>query len=225
MPDITKDTWTKVDDYFAALLAPHDPVLDGVLAANRAAKLPAIDVSPLQGKFLDLLVRLTGAKRILEIGTLGAYSTICMARGAGENGNVVTLEASPAHAEVALANLTAAGLRDRVSVKVGRAIETLPMVQQEASAPFDFIFIDADKRSNPAYLEWALRLSRPGSVIVVDNVVRDGRVLDAGTDDADIQGIRKFAEMLAAEPRLSSTALQTVGAKGYDGFTISLVLS
>jgi len=220
-----KDTWIKVDDYFAALLAPQDEALLGTIAANAAAGLPAIDVAPVQGKFLNLLVRIAGAKRILEIGTLGGYSTICLARAAGENGHVVTLEYNPAHAEVALANLSAAGLLGRVQVKVGKAIDNLPLVQQEMSAPFDFIFIDADKRSNPEYLEWALRLSRPGSVIVVDNVVRGGRVLEADSDNEDIQGIRRFAEMLANEPRLSSTALQTVGAKGYDGFSISLVVS
>jgi predicted O-methyltransferase YrrM len=220
-----QDTWHKVDEYFAGLLAPHDEALDATIAANRKAGLPAIDVAPVQGKFLHLLVRIAGAKRILEIGTLGGYSTICLARAAGEQGKVVTLEYSPQHAEVALANLAAANVLSRVEVKVGPALESLPLVQQEASAPFDFIFIDADKRNNPAYLEWALKLSRPGSVIVVDNVVRDGRVLEADSDSEDIQGIRRFAEMLANEPRLSSTALQTVGVKGYDGFSISLVVS
>jgi len=185
--------------------------------------LPAIDVSPLQGKFLDLLIRIAGAKRILEIGTLGGYSTIWMARAAGADGHVITLEANATHAEVARANLAKAGLQSRVELKLGPAIESLPLVQREA--PFDLIFIDADKRSNPDYLNWALRLSRPGSIIVVDNVVRDGRVLDAASTEADIQGIRRFAEMLAHEPRLSSTALQTVGAKGYDGFSISVVLA
>lgn len=220
-----EEIWTKVDEYFAGLLAPHDEVLDGVLAANREAGLPAIDVAPVQGKFLNLLVRIAGAKRILEIGTLGGYSTIHLARAAGEQGKVVTLEYSPEHAAVALANLAAANVLSRVEVKVGRAIENLPLVQQEMTAPFDFIFIDADKRNNPDYLTWALRLSRPGSVIVVDNVVRGGRVVDAESKDEDIQGIRRFTEMLTSEPRLSSTALQTVGAKGYDGFSISLVLS
>ena len=220
-----EEIWTKVDEYFAGLLAPHDEVLDGVLAANREAGLPAIDVAPVQGKFLNLLVRIAGAKRILEIGTLGGYSTIHLARAAGEQGKVVTLEYSPEHAAVALANLAAANVLSRVEVKVGRAIENLPLVQQEMTAPFDFIFIDADKRSNPDYLTWALRLSRPGSVIVVDNVVRGGRVVDAESKDEDIQGVRRFTEMLANEPRLSSTALQTVGAKGYDGFSVSLVLS
>jgi predicted O-methyltransferase YrrM len=218
-----QDIWTKVDDYFAGLLAPHDPALEAALEANRAGGLPAIDVSPLQGKFLDLLIRIAGAKRILEIGTLGGYSTIWMARAAGADGHVITLEANATHAEVARANLAKAGLQSRVELKLGPAIESLPLVQREA--PFDLIFIDADKRSNPDYLNWALRLSRPGSIIVVDNVVRDGRVLDAASTEADIQGIRRFAEMLAHEPRLSSTALQTVGAKGYDGFSISVVLA
>jgi predicted O-methyltransferase YrrM len=218
-----QDTWLKVDEYFAGLLAPQDKALESALVANRKAGLPAIDVAPVQGKFLALLVQISGAKRILEIGTLGGYSTICLARAAGADGHVVTLEYNPAHAEVARANLAAAGVLERVEVKVGRAVDSLPLLDQ--GAKFDFIFIDADKRSNPEYLEWALRLSRPGSVIVVDNVVRDGRVLEAKSQDEDIRGIRRFAEMLAAEPRLSSTALQTVGAKGYDGFSISLVLS
>jgi predicted O-methyltransferase YrrM len=217
-----QDTWHKVDEYFAGLLAPQDKALEGALAANRKAGLPAIDVAPVLGKFLGLLVQIAGAKRILEIGTLGGYSTICLARAAGADGHVVTLEFNPAHAEVARANLAAAGVLERVEIKVGRAIDSLPLLDQNAK--FDFIFIDADKRSNPEYLKWALRLSRPGSVIVVDNVVRDGRVLEAESQDEDIQGIRRFAEMLAAEPRLSSTALQTVGAKGYDGFSISVVL-
>jgi predicted O-methyltransferase YrrM len=222
MPD---ETWVKVDEYFGALLAPQDEALASALAANAQAGLPAIDVAPVQGRFLQLLVQIAGAKRILEIGTLGGYSTIHLARGAGEDGHVLTLEYNPAHAEVALANLSAAGVLGRVQVKVGKAVDNLPLVQQEMSAPFDFIFIDADKRSNPEYLEWALRLSRPGSVIVVDNVVRGGRVLEAESADEDIQGIRRFTEMLAKEPRLSSTALQTVGAKGYDGFSISVVVS
>ncbi len=220
-----EDVWTQVDEYFAGLLAPPDEALGAALAANSAAGLPAIDVAPVQGKFLLLLARIAGAKRILEIGTLGGYSTIHLARAAGEQGKVVTLEYNPAHAEVALANLAAAGVLSRVEVKVGPAIENLPLVQQEMTAPFDFIFIDADKRNNPAYLEWALRLSLPGSVIVVDNVVRGGRVIEADSTNEDIQGIRRFTEMLATEPRLSSTALQTVGAKGYDGFSISLVVS
>lgn len=219
-----KRIWKQVDDYFAGLLAPQDEALEAALAANAKAGLPAIDVAPVQGKFLELLVRISGAKRILEIGTLGGYSTICLARGAGEDGHVVTLEYNNSHAEVARTNIDNAGLRDRVTIKNGRAADTLHEVANEAGAPFDFIFIDADKRSNPDYLQWALRLTRPGSVIVVDNVVREGRVLDADGKDEDIEGIRRFAEMLAAEPRLSSTALQTVGSKGHDGFSLSLVV-
>jgi predicted O-methyltransferase YrrM len=220
-----QEIWTEVDAYFAGLLAPQDQVLQRVLAANQKAGLPAIDVAPVQGKFLQLLVQIAGAKRILEIGTLGGYSTICMARGAGADGHVVTLEFNPHHAEVARENFALAGVQDRVEVKLGRAIDNLPAVEREMTAPFDFIFIDADKRSNPEYLTWALRLSHPGSIIVVDNVVREGRVVDAESESEDIRGIRRFADMLAAEPRLSSTALQTVGAKGYDGFSISLVVS
>lgn len=216
--------WTQVDSYFAGLLAPPDEALTAALADNAKAGLPAIDVSPLQGKFLELLVRIAGAKRILEIGTLGGYSTICLARGAGEHGHVVSLEYNPKHAEVARGNIARAGLAARVTIRTGRAIELLPEVEREAGAPFDFFFIDADKRGNPDYLEWALRLARPGSLIVVDNMVREGRVLEAGSADEDIQGIRRFAEMLSTSPRLSSTALQTVGAKGHDGFSLSLVL-
>lgn len=218
------DNWSQIDEYFAGQLLPADAALEGALAANRAAGLPAIDVSPLHGKFLALMVRIAGAKRILEIGTLGGYSTICMARAAGDGAHVVTLEANPAHAQVALANFANAGVRDRITLKVGPAIESLPMVRQESGAPFDLIFIDADKRSNPAYLEWALRLSRQGSIIIVDNVVRQGRVLEAQSESEDIQGIRRFTEMLAADSRLSSTVLQTVGVKGHDGFSLSLVV-
>ena len=219
-----QDIWTKVDDYFGDMLAVSDPALDAALAENRRAELPAIDVSRVQGKFLDLLVRISGAKRVLEIGTLGGYSTIWLARAVGEHGRVVTLEAHPTHADVARSNLKAAGLLDRVDLRVGRAIETLPSLENDASSPFDLIFIDADKQSSPDYLTWALRLSRPGTVIVVDNVVREGKVLDADSSDADVQGIRRLTTMMAAEPRLTSTAIQTVGAKGYDGFALAVVV-
>lgn len=202
-----EDTWTKVDDYFGDMLAVSDPTLDAVLAANRRAELPAIDVSRLQGKFLDLLVRISGAKRVLEIGTLGGYSTIWLARAVGEDGRVVTLEANPTHADVARSNLKVAGLLNRIDLKVGRAIETLPLLENDASSPFDLIFIDADKQSNPDYLTWALRLSWPGTVIVVDNVVREGKVLDADSGDADVQGIRRLTTMMAAETRLTSTVI------------------
>jgi len=217
------DLWAEVDRYFGGHLAAADATLQAVLAANADSGLPAIDVSPLQGKFLDLLVRISGAKRVLEIGTLGGYSTIWLARAVGADGLVVTLEANPAHADVARSNFAAAGLAGRIDLRAGLAIDTLPTLLHAASPPFDLIFIDADKRGNPDYLAWALRLARTGTVIVVDNVVREGRVLDAESLDPDVQGIRRFTALLAAEPRLTATAIQTVGAKGYDGFVLAVV--
>jgi predicted O-methyltransferase YrrM len=219
-----KKVWTQVDRYFGDLLAPSDEKLDAALLANKRAGLPAIDVTRLQGKFLDLLVRITGARRILEIGTLGGYSTIWMARALPHGGRIVTLEADPHHAEVARANLQNAEVMDCVDLRLGRAIETLPTLENTSDAPFDLIFIDADKPSNPDYLAWALKLSRPGTVIVTDNVVREGRVVDAKSHDEDVQGTRRFTELLAAEPRLSATVLQTVGLKGHDGFALAVVL-
>lgn len=219
-----QDLWTEVDRYFCDLLAPADEKLDAALAANRQAGLPAIDVSRLQGKFLDLLVRVSGARRILEIGLLGGYSTIWMARALPEGGRIVSLEVNPRHAEVARANLLNAGVLDRVDIRVGLAIETLPILESSGAGPFDLIFIDADKPSDADYLAWALKLSRPGTLIVTDNVVRDGKVVQAKSADADVQGVRRFAEMMAAEPRLSATVLQTVGVKGYDGFALAVVL-
>jgi len=211
--------WKRVDAYIVDRLVPADAALDAALAANAAAGLPAIDVAPNQGKLLHILARLVGARRILEIGTLGGYSTIWMARALPDGGRLVTLEADPGHAEVARANLARAGLAESVELLVGPAADTLPTL----AGPFDLIFIDADKRSNPIYLEWTLRLARPGTVIVCDNVVRDGRVADAESRDPDIIGIRRFFDLLAAEPRLTATALQTVGSKGWDGFAIALV--
>ncbi len=219
-----QDLWTEVDRYFCDLLVPSDEKLDAALAANRQAGLPSIDVSRLQGKFLDLLVRVSGARRILEIGTLGGYSTIWIARALPEGGYVVTLEINPRHAEVARANLLNAGVLDRVNLRVGRAIDTLPTLEACGAGPFDIIFIDADKPSNADYLAWALKLSRPGTLIVTDNVVRDGKVVQAKSADADVQGVRRFTEMMAAEPRLSATVLQSVGVKGYDGFALAVVL-
>jgi len=224
MPRKKPDVWAQVDGYFGDLLAPSDESLDAALKANRKAGLPAIDVSRLQGKFLDILVRICGARRILEIGTLGGYSTIWFARALPEGGRIVTLEFDPRHAEVARANLQNAGVLDRVDLRVGRALDSLPVLAASGEAPFDLIFIDADKQSNAEYLEWALKLSRPGTVIVTDNVVRDGKVADAKSIDPDIVGTRRFAETLAAEPRLSATVLQTVGKKGYDGFLIARVM-
>jgi predicted O-methyltransferase YrrM len=219
-----QDIWTQVDRYFGDLLAPSDDKLDSALAANKKAGLPSIDVSRLQGKFLELLVRISGARCVLEIGTLGGYSTIWMARALPEGGRIITLEANPHHAEVARTNLKNAGVLDRVHLRLGRAIDSLPKLEASGAGSFDLIFIDADKPSNPEYLAWALKLSRPGTVIVTDNVVREGKVIDAKSDDKDVQGTRRFAEMIAAEPRLSSTVLQTVGTKGYDRFALSVVL-
>jgi predicted O-methyltransferase YrrM len=216
--------WTGVDLYFEQRLLSTDPALDAALKANREAELPAIDVTPLQGKFLELLVRIAGARRILEIGTLGGYSTIWLARALPEGGHLVTLELETRNAEVARANIARAGLADRVELREGLASETLAALAKEQTTPFDLIFIDADKASNPEYLQWSLKLSRPGTVIVLDNVVRDGRVIDEDSPDPDIQGIRRFTEMVAAEPRLSATVLQTVAAKGYDGFALAVVL-
>ena len=206
----------------AHLLAP-DPTLDAVLAANAAAGLPAHDVSPSQGKLLHLLARIAGARAVLEIGTLGAYSTIWLARALPADGVVVTLEADARHAEVARANLARAGVASRVELRVGAALETLPLLAAERRTPFDLVFIDADKRSNVAYLDWALRLARPGAAIVIDNVVRDGAVLDASSADESVRGVRALAERLADEPRIDATALQTVGGKGWDGFVLALV--
>ena len=199
-------------------MAP-DPALDVALAASSAAGLPPHDVSPLQGKLLELLARLQGARAILEIGTLGGYSTIWLARALPAGGRLVTLEANPRHAEVARANVERAGFADVVEVRVGAAMETLPTL----AGPFDLVFIDADKRSNPEYLEWALHLTRAGSLIVADNIVRGGAVADARSDDPSVVGVRRFLELVAAEPRLTATGVQTVGEKGHDGFVLALV--
>jgi predicted O-methyltransferase YrrM len=213
--------WSQLDAYLVDRLIPPDSALTHALSANEGAGLPPIDVSPPQGKFLHILARLVGARRILEIGTLGGYSTIWLARALPEGGQLVTLEFSPHHAKTAAANIAAAGLSHAVTIHVGPALQSLPKLPQDA--PFDLIFVDADKRTNPDYLAWALKLSRKGSVIVVDNVVRDGLVLDATTSDPDIKGIRRFFELLGDEPRVTATALQTVGSKGWDGFAIAIV--
>ncbi|MFS8038351.1 O-methyltransferase [Xanthobacter sp. AM11] len=220
---MTPTVWTEMDDYICARLLPADPVLDAVLAASAKAGLPAIAVSAAQGRMLQLFARMIGARRILEIGTLGGYSTIFLARALPPDGRVVTLEADPHHAEVARANFHRAGITDTVDLRVGRAIDTLPQLQAEGQAPFDLVFIDADKPSNPDYLEWSLRLTRPGSVIVCDNVVREGRVTNAESTDANIIGVRRMFDLAGANPRLAGTAVQTVGAKGYDGFALLLV--
>ncbi|BCB03623.1 O-methyltransferase [Bacillus sp. KH172YL63] len=212
-------TWKAVDEYYTEKLQVSDPVMDAVLEENGKAGLPAIDVSANQGKFLSLLAQMQGAKRILEIGTLGGYSTIWLARALPSDGKVVTLEYSEKHAEVAAGNIRNAGLEEKVEIRVGAALDTLPELEGE----FDFIFIDADKQNNANYLEWALRLSRPGTVIITDNVVRGGKVIDEKSDDESVQGVRRFADMLADEPRIDSTAVQTVGSKGYDGFVLGIV--
>jgi predicted O-methyltransferase YrrM len=218
-----ESTWAAVDDYINGKLIGSDPALDATLAANRAAGLPSIDVSPAQGRLLELLVRISGARRILEIGTLGGYSTICMARALPEGGHLVTLEYSPRHAEVAARNIAGAGLSDRVTIRVGSAAETLPVLAADAPAPFDLVFIDADKPGNPVYLGWAMKLGRPGTVIVVDNVIRDGEVIDAGSRDASVIGSRAAFDFIASTPGLRATALQTVGIKGHDGFAIAVM--
>lgn len=212
--------WDDVDRYIGDTLVQPDAALAAALEASDAAGLPAISVSPAHGKLLWLLARSIGAKRILEIGTLGGYSAIWLARGLAPGGRLVTLEAAEKHAAVARENLTHAGLSDRVDVRVGRALDTLPQLE----GPFDLTFIDADKQNNPDYFRWALKLSRAGSLIVVDNVVRDGAVIDARSRDAAVQGVRRLYELIAAEPRVAATAVQTVGVKGYDGLAVALVL-
>lgn len=219
-----KPLWTAIDQYLGDLLAPHDEALEAALKANRQARLPAIDVSPLQGKFLHVMVQLTHARRVLEIGLLGGYSTIWMARALPRGGRIVSLESSPRHAEIARANLKRAGLLKRVDIRVGAALDTLPVLARERSGPFDLTFIDADKENNPQYLEWALKLSRRGSVIVVDNIARHGQVIEARTGGPDIQGTRRCLERMATHPRLSAFALQTVGLKGLDGFALAVVV-
>jgi predicted O-methyltransferase YrrM len=219
-----EDQWSAVDQYFTDLLIPADPVLDAALQANAAANLPAIDVAPNQGKFLHLLARMQNARRILEIGTLGGYSTIWLARALPPDGRLITLEFEPRHAAVAKSNIHRAGLSSVVEIRVGAALDSLARLAAENPEPFDMIFIDADKPNNPSYLKWALKLSRPGTLILGDNVVREGAVIDAADPDPSVQGTRRFLEMLAAEPRLDATALQTVGSKGYDGFAMALVL-
>lgn len=216
--------WAEIDGYFAGLLAPQDEPLRAAIKANRAAGLPAIDVTPLQGKFLQVLMQITQAKQVLEIGLLGGYSTIWMAKALPRGGRIVSLEFEPRHAEIARANLRRAGLLRRVDIRVGPALASLPVLKREGAGPFDLIFIDADKENNPQYLEWAIKLSRRGTVIVVDNIARHGKVIDAKSKAGDIRGTRKCLAVMAAHPRLSAVALQTVGAKGHDGFAMAVVL-
>ena len=222
---MTEDLWSKVDAYIAEQLVKTDSALDRALETSAAAGLPAINVSPNHGKLLHILARLVNARAILEIGTLGGYSTIWMARALPPGGRLITLEFEPKHAELAKANIAHAGLSYVVDVRLGMALETLPGIAAENTGPFDLIFIDADKVSTADYFQWALKLARVGSLIVVDNVIRKGEVANATTDDPAVKGMRRFVEMAAAEPRVIATAIQTVGGKGYDGFSIALVTS
>jgi predicted O-methyltransferase YrrM len=217
---MSQELWTSVDAYVADLMVPPDAALEGALRTAAEAGMPAIAVSATQGKLLMLLAQTLGAQRILEIGTLGGYSTIWLARGLGAGGRLITLEVDPKHAEVARRNISRAGLGDVVEVRLGRAIETLP----ELEGPFDLIFLDADKVSYPEYFSWAVTLSRPGSLIIADNVVRKGAVIETESSDANVQGVRRFNELVAADKRVSATVIQTVGSKGYDGFAIARVL-
>jgi predicted O-methyltransferase YrrM len=221
---MTASEWTAVDRYLTDLLVGSDPVLEATLEANAVAGLPPYDVSPNQGKLLHILARGQGARRILEIGTLGGYSSIWLARALLPDGHLITLEIDPRYAEVARANLTRAGLSAVAEVRVGAALETLPQIAAGGEGPFDVIFIDADKANNPQYLAWSLELSRRGSLIVVDNVVRNGAVIDGASNDPTVRGARRGLELLAAEPRVSATAIQTVGSKGWDGFAVAVVI-
>ncbi len=218
------DQWTAVDAYLGELFAPPDAALEAAIAESAAAGLPDIQVSPTQGKLLHLLARAVGARRILEIGTLGGYSTIWLARALAPGGRVVTMELDPVHAAVARANIARAGLADAVELHEGPALATLSRLQGERAGPFDLVFIDADKPNIPEYFTHAVELSRAGALIVVDNVVRDGRIIEAESDDPAIRGVRRFNTMAAADPRVSVTTVQTVGNKGYDGFALALVL-
>lgn len=217
---MTPETWAAVDRYVSEQLIPTDASLEAALQSSSDAQLPSINVTPNQGKLLHLLARMQAAKRILEIGTLGGYSTIWLARALQPGGKLTTLELDPKHAEVARKNFARASVADVIDLRVGRAIDTLPHLAAEKAGPFDFIFIDADKASIPDYLAWSLKLSRPGTVIVVDNVVRKGGLVDAASTDGAIQGVRRMHEQLAMETRCTATTIQTVGAKGYDGFTL-----
>jgi len=218
-----QEIWSAVDDYFSQLLEPRDPALEAALEASATAGLPPHHVSSQQGMLLLLLARLRGARAILEIGTLGGYSTLWLARALPPGGRLVTLESDSRHADVARANFERAGLAASIELRVGPAVDSLARLAAEGVGPFDLVFVDADKPSNPEYFEWALQLTRVGSVIVFDNVVRGGAVIDASSEDPRVQGVRRLTERLASEPRVSATALQTVGSKGYDGFALAFV--
>jgi predicted O-methyltransferase YrrM len=220
---MSQELWTAVDRYITERLVPSDPALDAALQASAAAGLPPIAVTPAQGKLLNLLARALGARTILELGTLGGYSTIWLARALPDGGRLVTLEADPKYLEVARANIERAGLSQMVELRLGPALDTLPQLAAEGHGPFDLIFIDADKKNSPGYFKWALALSRHGSLIITDNVIRSGGLIDPASEDPSVQGGRDLHDLLAAEPRVSATTIQTVGSKGYDGFTLALV--
>jgi predicted O-methyltransferase YrrM len=222
---VDEGLWTKVDRYITETLIPADPALEKALQSSTAAGLPEIQVAPNQGKLLHMLARTQGAKRILEIGTLGGYSTIWLARALPDGGRLISLELDPKHAEVARANIARAGLSEKVEIRLGAALQTLPKVASENLGPFDLIFIDADKANIPEYFTWSLQMSRLGTLIIVDNVVRGGAVIEPQSEDTSVQGVRKLFAMLAKEPRVTATALQTLGSKGYDGLAIALVTS
>jgi predicted O-methyltransferase YrrM len=221
---MSQERWTEVDRYITEKLLRPDPALDAALRSSAKAGLPPINVSPPQGMLLTMLARAMGARRILEIGTLGGYSTIWLARALPAGGLLTTLELDPKHAKVAAANVRRAGLSRAVEIRQGPALETLPKLEAERKGPFDLFFIDADKPSNADYFAWALKLSRPGSLIIVDNVIRDGAVVDGRSRDPDVRGVRRLNDMIAAEPRVIATEIQTVGSKGYDGFAMALVV-
>ena len=220
---MSENNWAEVDTFIADLFVNPDPALDAALAESERAGLPAIEVSAPAGKLLMLFARMIGAKRILEIGTLGGYSTIWLARALPKDGRLITLEADAKHAKVARKNIDNAGLGDRVDIRLGKALDTLPKLETERAGPFDLIFLDADKPNNPAYFQWALKLSRPGSLIIADNVVRLGAIVDANSTDPNVKGVRHFLEIIAGEKRVSATAIQTVGVKGHDGFAVAVV--
>jgi predicted O-methyltransferase YrrM len=220
---VSQEQWTAVDRYISETLVPADPALDAALKASAEAGLPPIAVTPAQGKLLNLLAKALGARTILELGTLGGYSTIWLARALPRDGRLITLEANPQYGHIARANIEHAGLSDIVELRLGRAQDTLPQLAAETPEPFDLIFIDADKQSSPEYFVLALELSHPGSVIITDNVIRDGALIDPASDDPSVEGARRLHELLAGEERVSATTIQTVGSKGYDGFTLALV--
>jgi len=221
---MSQELWTAVDNYINEITIAPDAALEAASAAAVAAQLPPISVTPAHGKLLHLMVRAQGAKRILEVGTLAGYSTIWLARAVPAGGRVITLESNAAHADIARANIERAGLSDRIEIRLGSALDTLPQIAAEKLAPFDFTFIDADRTNLTEYFDWAVKLSRRGSVIIVDNVVRKGAVIEASSEDINVKGVRRFNERLVSDSRVTATMVQTVSSKGYDGFAMALVV-